>query len=105
MRKKQKRPEYDKGRFNAGFMYQRHIRTPFRPYSRANMKRDWSNYIPYKKYDHIVRAAHSTGKERYLNLLRAQKPGELTTPHHFAARNPHSKRVSKFFMYPYSHYM
>ena len=60
-----------------------------RPYSRANTHRDWSNYIPYKKYDNIVKAALFTGKRRYLHLLRAQKQlADLYKPQHFYARNP-----------------
>lgn len=36
-------------------------------------KRDWDNYLNYKKYYYFVKAAQSTGRRRFGYLLRAQK--------------------------------
>lgn len=106
MRKKQKRPQRKTYDTYGNWKYERHVRMPYRPYSRANTHRDWSNYIPYKKYDDIVKAAQFTGNRRLLHLLRAQKVGELTTPDHFAARNPFSKTVKNLFYFPpYSYHL
>ncbi|AYP28890.1 MAG: hypothetical protein [Cressdnaviricota sp.] len=89
MRKKANPVRYGNTRHHTQWMNKSSYMMRKRPYSRAKTHRDWSNYIPYKKYNDIVKAAQFTGKRRYLHLLRAQKQHvDLYKPSHFAARNP-----------------